>query len=144
MTFSKGYDAISTYNCGAFTFRLSRATRRLKVNTQNEITCTYWLIMDRSILRCTLPSIQHFLAITNETRENINIKEIIIFHIYSFLLCITYITVWQYQLHVFLQSIVFKIVIYDKIWASSSQGGLSGRYISCCYLCYNGSIVNTS
>ena len=133
MTFGKGYDAISTYNGGAFTFRLSRATRRLEVNTQNEITCTYWLIMDRSILhvRCTLPSIQHFLAITNETRENINIKEIIIFHIYSFLLCITYIIVWQYQLHVhvFLQSVVFKLIIYNKIWASSSQGGLSGRYI---------------
>ena len=33
----------------------------------------YWLIMDRSIVQCTIPSIQHFLAITNETRENINI-----------------------------------------------------------------------
>ena len=31
----------------------------------------YWLIMDRSILQCTIPSIQHFPAITNETRENI-------------------------------------------------------------------------
>ena len=31
----------------------------------------YWLIMDRSILQCTIPSILHFPAKTNETRENI-------------------------------------------------------------------------
>ena len=35
----------------------------------------YWLIMDRSILQCTIPSIQHFPAITNETRENIIMLE---------------------------------------------------------------------
>ena len=34
----------------------------------------YWLIMDRSILQRTMPSIQHFPAITNETRENIIIS----------------------------------------------------------------------
>ena len=59
-------------------FRLSRAAQRLEVNTRFTLrkTCFlfltfYWLIMDHSILQCTMLSIQHIPAITNETRENV-------------------------------------------------------------------------
>ena len=95
------------------------------------LTC-YCLIMDRAILQCTIPSIQQFPAITNETRENIiinaqNINYIENCIIWEFLVIISVLV----ERMIFLEKEVWDIYFLHHTQMSFLNSSISLAFVLC-------------